>query len=583
MTSLPIARSWPRSSITSEPRGNRTDRSFAFFSVRHLLDGGVTPQRIEEHRVALAKAINHLSREREIVIPEPIDAAQTVLAVDIRKLGWHRKELRDIDGNEDALSMFDLVLLEYPYSILPLDSDSFDDVETEFLNLAKQVRPIPFVRADWFCSVVLQPPLYHDMLQLPLTLVELEKDLGVDVKSNLKSGLAKRAGMVVSGVSRNNRAVERHPHRDGYYWKSHDFQSNLGRENILSDPIDFLPSGGEMIFRLPNGTQGYYVSDAQGNRLDEAPTSIVVDKFASDRTVRNGLGCIRCHRKGIKDFSDSVRDVLETLPSKPGFDKRKALDLYPPREEWDKIVEADRKLFAKAMENLGNTDARREPLSVVTADYLEGTLTVAEAAAELGVDAEQLTISCRAPGFTRLGLSPLASGGVIRRDAWEDNFDAAASLLGAGTPIVPIDGNLRLNFVPEPVLDKIELVTNKGNNFFEPGDELRVTVNNKSGRDVEFELYGTSVEGKIVRLTEGIKKLSSGETFSFPESADEFIEIRGGIGRELITLFASTSVLPPGKIFRGKNMADRVVHDFFGDGATGTTEIVKKSIVIETR
>ena len=113
------------------------------------------------------------------------------------------------------------------------------------------MRPIAYVRVDWFCSVVLQPPLYHDMLQLPRHIDELEEQLGVDVKSNLESGQAKRAGMTVSGVSRNNRAVERHPQRDGYYWKSHDFQSNIGEENILRDPIDFKPSGGEMIFRCP--------------------------------------------------------------------------------------------------------------------------------------------------------------------------------------------------------------------------------------------------------------------------------------------------------------------------------------------
>ena len=565
---------------------DKQDRRFVrFFSIRHLLDSGVTPQRLEELRVAFAKAINHLSRERQIVVPQPIDASKTVFAVDIRKLGWHRKKLQNLEDKDESLNLFDLVLLEYPYAILPADSDAFDDVRTEFLNEAKQVRPIPFVRADWFCSVVLQPPLYHDMLELPLTLEELEEDLGVDVQSNLDSGLAKRAGMTVSGVSRNNRVAERHPHADGYYWKSHDFQSNLGSENILKDPIDFVPSGGEMIFRLPNGMQGYYVSDARGDRLDAAPTSIVVDKFASDRVVRNGLGCIRCHRAGIKDFSDSVRSVVEKLTGNPGFDKRKALQLYPTHDQWDKQISADQALFLTALKKLGQADARREPLSIITADYLEGTLTVDEAAAELGVDAEQLKVSCRAPGFTRLGLAPLASGSVIRRDAWEDNFDAAAALLGAGTPVVPIDGNQKRDFVPDPKLDKIELTTNKKNNFFEPGDELRISVTNNSRVDITFELYGTSVEGKKVRLTSGVAKLSVGESFTFPEQADQAIEVRGGLGREEITLFASTGELPAGHIFRGKNMADRVVHEFFSDGNSlrGTNDVVKKTILIETR
>jgi len=166
-----------------------SDRPFLrYFSLRHLLAEGVTAQRMEDHHLALAKAINHLSRERD-----------------------------------------------------------------------------------------------------------LEEQLGIDVQSNIDSGLA-----------------------------------------------------GEMIFRLPNGTQGYNVCDKRGNRIDQAPTSIVVDKFASDRVVKNGLGCIRCHRNGIKDFSDVVRDIVIGLPADPGFDKRKALQLYPDGEAWNKLIEDDQKTLCRS-------------------------------------------------------------------------------------------------------------------------------------------------------------------------------------------------------------------------------------------
>ena len=565
----------------------KQDRPFLrFFSLRHLLEHGVTAERMEVHRNALAKAINHLSKERELVTPTPIDESKSVLVVDIRMLGWHRKVLTNLADETDKLNLFDLVLLEYPYAVLPTDSDAFDDLQAEFLNVAGQVRPIPYVRADWFCSTATLPPLYHDLLQLPLKLEELENELGVDVDSNLESGSAFRAGMAISGVSRNNRVVERHPHRDGYYWKSHDFQSNVGAENIVQNPIDFFPSGGEMIFALPNGMQGYYVSDARGDRLDVAPTSIVVDKFASDRKVRNGLGCIRCHRAGTKDFSDSISSILKSLPAKPGFNKRRAIQLYPGNEFWDKQISKDQRQFAKALETIGQSVDQREPLTVVTSDYLEGALSVSEAAAEIGVAADDLKTICRTPGSTRLGLAPFASQGVIRRDAWEHNFDAAVNLLGVGIPIVPVNGNMRLNFVPDALLDKIELTSNKRNNLFEPGDRFRVTVNNKTGGDVFIELYGTSIDFKKVQLTSGITKISAGGQFAFPQDEDEFIEIRGGLGREEVTLYASAIPFAPGKIFRGQNMADRVVHSFIESDENGEISIVdvlKKTILIETR
>jgi len=76
-------------------------------------------------------------------------------------------------------------------------------------------------------------------------------------------------------------------------------------------------------------------------------------------------------------------------------------------------------------------------------------------------------------------------------------------------------------------------------------------------------LYGTSIEGNIVQLTDGVIQLTPGASFSFPEDPAQSIEVRGGLGKETITLFASTANLTGGRIFRGKNIADRVVHDFY--------------------
>src|SRR5262249_42436373 len=157
--------------------------------------------------------------------------------------------------------------LEYPYAVVYEDSETFDRLAEEFLAPAGQVRPIPYVRADWFVSTATLPPLYEDLLQLPFTQQELEEQLKVRAEDNVKNGVARRAGMTISGVSRNNRVVERHPLAGGWYWKSFDFRTSKGRENMFADPIDLNPTGGEFIFALPNGLQGYFVADAKGTRL----------------------------------------------------------------------------------------------------------------------------------------------------------------------------------------------------------------------------------------------------------------------------------------------------------------------------
>ncbi|HET6879265.1 MAG TPA: c-type cytochrome domain-containing protein, partial [Pirellulales bacterium] len=273
-----------------------SDRTyFRYFSINHLLTGGATREELDLHADAFAKAINHLSLEASLVRPTALDEPQrTVFAVDIRKLGWHKQpfHVHDEDGqaNERSpLNLFDLVLLEYPYAAIYEDSETFDRLADEYLLPANLARPVPYVRIDWFVSTATQPPLYEDFLQLPTTFSELETGIGIDTAANVADGLAKRAGMAVSGVSRNNRVVERHPSKHGAFWQSFDFRSSKGRENIFQDPLRLHPTGGEMLFNLPNGLQGYYLATGEGRYLDSAPTDIVTDKFAENKTVRNGL------------------------------------------------------------------------------------------------------------------------------------------------------------------------------------------------------------------------------------------------------------------------------------------------------
>ena len=62
-------------------------------------------------------------------------------------------------------------------------------------------------------------------------------------------------------------------------------------------------------------------------------------------------------------------------------------------------------------------------------------------------------------------------------------------------------------------LKSIELKSNKPNNLFEPGDELVVSVINKSAKPVHIELVGTSSRGRKVLLTPKSVVVKPGETF----------------------------------------------------------------------
>jgi serine/threonine-protein kinase len=567
-------------------------RAVRYFSCNHLLARGATQEELEIQKDALNKAVNHLSREPRIVPVTVVDPAGTIFALDIRQVGWDKLPFQIVEkgqlGQKANVNFFDLVLLEYPYGVIYEDSETFDAIVRDYLNPAGTIRPIPYIRSDWFCSVATQPPLYHDLLQLPHDLPTLEKELGVDVQKNIDDHVVKRAGMQVSGVSRNNRAVERHPGPHGMYWKSIDYATSKGQENLFTDPVHLQGTGGEMIFTLPNGLQAYYLATGKGERLDAAPTDIVTDKFAEDKTVRNGLACMRCHDEGMKNFEDTIRPAIQALPGSGGIDKRTVLALYPPQAEMNAHLKHDREQFMAALNKALGKPQVREPLIPVSQRFLDAPLQLASAAGELGLaDAADLKSIFKSPAFTALGLVPLANRGVVRRDMWEDYYDQTVRSLGLGIPVVPFDGLTRADYQPMGGEINVSLATTKKNNVFAPGDELAILVKNNGDRPIFLELIGAGTKGQKVVIATG--KVVAGGEFRHPEKGA--IKVQPSLGKEQIMLYASETEFPPAKILRGTNLADRALHDFYGcDTSAGglkvkldPARIVKRTIVIETK
>lgn len=542
-----------------------------YFSCNHLLAAGTTRRELDLQRSALAKVVNHLSRQARLAPVHTIDGeTASVFAVDIRDCGWHVQPYAKASDEDDRAewNLFDLVLLEYPYAVLPPDSDTFLALAREYLLPAGMVRPVPYVRTDWFCSVATLPPLYHDLLRLPTTRDDLEDQLGVDVEKNIDDGLAKRAAVALSGVSQANRAMERHPARDGYYWRSIDYQSSRGPDNLFADPIHLTGAGGEMIFSLPNGLQGYFICDSQGRRLDEAPTSIVTDKFAADAVVRNGLGCIRCHDRGLKSFRDDVRPAVEQLGGGSRVDKREVLRLYPDRETMDAMVERDRSRFLDAWQavsrDLGGpidagTDRWQEPLAHVSRRYADFPLAYPIAISELGVaNHDQWHALFRGSSLVSLGIFPLSAGGVIRRQTWEDLFDDVVLQTGTGVPLRPLDALGRPDHSDAASPLRVTLSSSHSGNVFAPGDDLVLFIRNDEPQDVFVEMIGTGTRGEIVSLVSSGTKISAGETLRFPSTGS--IAVQPSLGDEQVTLFASRDSFPGGQVLSAQGITDRFVH-----------------------
>jgi mono/diheme cytochrome c family protein len=573
------------------------DRKFVrYFSIAHIFDPSADKAELAVQREALAKAINHLSWQPTLVQPVPVETTKTVLRIDLRDLGWDKRPFKQVQNGkaevENSMNIFDLALLEYPHGVMNHESQTYIALLKDFLNYADQIRPIPYVRGDWFVSTVTLPPLYEDFLQLPRTLKELEDLLGVDSAANVTNFKAVRGGMIKSGVSRNNRVVERHESKYGAYWKSFDFQSSLADENILRDPVNLRPAGGEMIFTLPNGLQGYFITDAKGNRIDSAPTSIVVDENASDKVVRNGLSCMRCHDRGMKPATDIVRPtVLKMKDAKAaGMNADAILQLYPEQSKLDSLLKQDEERFMSAMQQLLGKPQTGEPLKTVSNHFFDRPLTVDEAVRELGLnDPKVLKNALQLPQFIKRGLAPWLAGETVPRDAWEGNYEGVVRHLRLGIPLVTLDSLTKLDYEPRtPAPFELELKTNKAGNTFIVNDKLVIFV--KPTKDVFIEVIATTSQGKKVILVPSTTQVKAGTQFRFPAEGKS-LQVKAA-GKDQITVFASEAAFRGGELVRGEGLADRVVHRFNVKHNGQTIQMsyspnpfktVKKTITIETR
>ncbi len=389
----------------------------------------VHPDMLKLARAALSKACNSMSWEPAIAAPKIVSKDGVVLRIDLRDFGW------------DSGDQWVQVLRAYPYG---LKFDTHRDVKVR--QLAEEVYRhagtlVPCVRLDWFLDTATRPPLYHRLLDLPTNVSSLEKELRVDVESDFRRDRLSRAGRAESGVSRNNRLVDRHPAAYGAYWKSYDFAKSDGKGNLFKFPLGpvfekndyndqaFVHDGGEMIFNLPNRLQGYYLSNAKGERLDAGPVEIVRDlqETSGSPAVVNGLSCMACHVKGIRRFEDTIREGLAV----EGNARLKVDRLFPENDRLNKLLDQDEATFldavAKAMspylspepEKLIDPKNYEEPVSVIARGY-QKDISIEEAAAELGFDSPaKLKLLIENNRQLRLlGLGPLAAGASIKREAW---------------------------------------------------------------------------------------------------------------------------------------------------------------------
>lgn len=288
----------------------------------------------------------------------------------------------------------------------------------------------PVLRADWFIAKTSIEPFYSKFLGLGKTVAEVQKLLGVHEADVKEHTLNAQGAVLQSIVALHNRQLERYPSIMGYWWQSRDTNANVAKRNVLENLEQITPDGGEYIFSLPNGLQGYYLSNGAGEQVAAVPEEIAVDSVTrfQSKTVTNARSCVVCHDNGLRPFADVISRMIRTSPATLiDPDKQRAIkleELYLSDLQGKLAVDSANYAAAVKATNGLETHANAIAFERVVHWYIEGRVDAKTAARELGVEDFREVAKKSADQ----NVIAIAAGEPVARDAWETAFAGAAVL-----------------------------------------------------------------------------------------------------------------------------------------------------------
>jgi len=548
-----------------------------YLTLTHLYNACTSDEAMGVYRQGAVKLLNSLSHNSDVVKLETIDPEKTIIRFRLSDLRW-------------TAAQWDAVLSVYPYAAAP------DTVEFKALAEATET-PLPYVQADWFAFVAARPPLYYRLLDLPSDFAGLEAQLRIDVAANIENYLAERAGFQRSGVSANNRLIERHSISTGYFWTSYDFGGSRTRQSLFDFPLgpeggefSFHHDGGETIFSLPNGFQGYYLNTAAGQRLDKGPTNIVRDTTKRDLAVTNGISCMGCHDTGTRKAKDEIRDHVLADKSFPKAVRDAVEELYPPTAEMDQRLDGDGKMFLDALVKAGLTPALKlNGVEMVNAlsDRYEQDVEIAVAAAQYGLSVDDYKSALTgAANADALRMGRRLQQGLVPRDTFEAQFlDTVSSL----SDLVPADlGTIYASIDVPVVVAPVARPAEESHSFdlSITSDQLSYYVNDlptftvTTNHDCYLTLIDVDRSGEATVLYpnrfEQDNLLSAGKPLQFPGKDAAFQFRLADAGKETVIAICSTSDKP----------VDNISYDFASSDLTALgdyAEHLARKITVEAK
>lgn len=403
-----------------------------YFSLQHAHNAGMSAAIRKQMVLALNKIINSFSGSPQLSLPVAIDPQELIYRVNLQDLGINPETF------ENVISNF------YPFhsnfNEVAGDSEAQKQADDHSF-LVNEVGTQNYVlRMDWFNATAPMPVLYQELMGLPPTQGELEQSLGINRTSNFNNDLVVRSGFRNSGVSSHNRVIERHSSSSTNlaFWLSYDFAANDGeQQNIFNFPLgpsevgfaekSFNHDGGEVIFQLPNGLFGYYLSLADGSMIDKGPLNIVRQPDGPVQflqAILNGVSCMSCHNQGILYKKDEIRGFAALSQDFSAAEQDKLFNLYSTDETLKATIDQDNLKYFEALEALGIPKGSDDPVNIAFQHYNKN-LYRADVQAELGLNDSTFNTLLTTEPFKSSWVSILVNSGSISRSEFNALYSDA--------------------------------------------------------------------------------------------------------------------------------------------------------------
>ncbi len=503
-----------------------------FLSLTHLHNACATAAEMKAYRYAAMIAVNSLSWGLKPAQLEPVDAAETLLKIDLATIGW------------DA-SRWDKLVAAYPYATV--DADPLSQQRTNLSRLS--------VRADWFAATALKTPLYYDLLGLPDRLSTLHSSLRIDPAADLAQNRARRIGIKTSRIARGSRLLQRQPFANGAFWTSYEYAPTPGRPDLFDAPGGPgsrgapKPDAALMMFSLPSGFNAFFMTNGDGIRLNDVPQSILRDDSHPSQRVAAGTGCFACHGRGVQPASDELRARVQGDTSVPRDIREKVLALHPAADEMQTLITDDSNRLAGAIALAGLIPGVTldgvDPVTALIARY-ERDVTMEALAAEMDVKPETfhqaLNQATGAPGDI---LQRIVHGPVPRRHIEAQSVALEQQLSGrGGTVVVP-----PLAIVDSNPAEGGQLILKTGPVTFKPGQALTIRVRTTENCHLTLINIDRNGRGTVIYPNdfEPTNYLEAGKELKVPADNAPYLFRLREPGRETIVgICQSESKSPPG-------------------------------------